>query len=51
MKNKFPLKHLIIEETKEILIECNSSMIGYGIPFLMKKYYPDYKSKIVKKLY
>jgi hypothetical protein len=49
--NGFPLKHIVIEETKEILIECKSSTTRFGVPFLVKKYYPGYKSKIVKNLY
>lgn len=38
----FPLKHLVIEDKKEVWIECNSSVTAKGIPSLMKKYYPDY---------
>lgn len=42
MKQQFPLKHLLIEEKKEVWIVCNSSITAMGIPLLMKKHFPGY---------
>jgi hypothetical protein len=38
----FPLKHLVLEDKKEVWIVCNSSITAKGIPALMKKHFPDY---------
>ena len=42
MNKEFPLKHLLIEDKKEVWIGCNSSITAKGIPALIKKYYPGY---------
>ena len=41
-KTKFPLKHHIIEDKKEVWIVCQSSITAKGIPTLMKQYFPSY---------
>jgi len=42
MKQKFPLKHIVKYDTKEVWVVCNSSITAKGIPSLMDKYYPGY---------
>lgn len=50
MKN-FPLNHVVKDNTKEIWVECNSSVTAMGISSLVKKYYPGYKLKIATEKY
>lgn len=49
MKFKFPFEHVVKYDTKEIWIECNSSISSMGIPSLVNKYYPGYVGKIASK--
>lgn len=42
MKEKFPLKHIVKCDTKEVWVVCNSSITAKGMPALMDKYYPGY---------
>lgn len=42
MKEKFPLKHVLKYDTKEVWVMCNSSITAKGIPALINKYYPGY---------
>ena len=49
MKSKFPFEHVVKYDTKEIWIECNSSISAMGIPSLVNKYYPGYVGKIGSK--
>ena len=49
MKSKFPFKHIVKYDTKEIWIECNSSISAMGISSLVDKYYPGYVGKIGSK--
>ena len=46
MKQKFPLPHIVKYDTKEVWVECNSSITAMGIPSLINKYYPGYTGRI-----
>ncbi len=46
MKTKFPFNHVIKYDTKEVWIECNSSITAMGISSLVNKYYPGYTGRI-----
>ena len=46
MKIKFPLKHVVKYDTKEVWIKCDSSITAIGIKSLVEKYYPGYTGKI-----
>ena len=46
MKQKFPLDHVVKYDTKEVWVECNSSITAMGISSLVGKYYPGYDGKI-----
>jgi len=46
MKQKFPLPHIVKYDTKEVWIECNSSVTAMGISSLVDKYYPGYLGRI-----
>ena len=46
MKQKFPLPHIVKYDTKEVWVECNSSITAMGIPSLVNKYYPGYTGRI-----
>lgn len=49
--NKFPLDHIVNQDTKEVWIKCNSSITAMGIPALVNKYYPGYVGKIASEEY
>jgi hypothetical protein len=51
MKTKFPFNHVIKYDTKEVWIECNSSITAMGIPSLVNKYYPGYTGRIASAQY
>lgn len=51
MKTKFPLPHIVKEETKEVWILTDSSITAMGIPALVKQYYPGYIGKVASKDY
>jgi hypothetical protein len=46
MKIKFPFKHVVKYDTKEVWVECDSAITAMGIPALVEKYYPGYKGHI-----
>ena len=43
------LQHIVNEETKEVLVRCDSAITAMGISSWVKKYYPGYTAKIVSK--
>jgi hypothetical protein len=51
MNKKFPLEHIVIEETKEVLIVINSAITAMGVGAITKQYFPGYTPKIVSKSY
>jgi hypothetical protein len=46
MKTKFPFEHVVKYDTKEVWINCTSSISAMGIPALVEKYYPGYVGRI-----
>ena len=49
MNKKFPLQHIVVEETKEVLIVVNSAITAMGVGAIAKQYFPGYDLKIVSK--
>ena len=45
-KSKFPLRHIVIEEKKEVWIRTDSSITAMGVPAMMKQHFPGYTGKI-----
>jgi len=43
------LKHVVKEETKEVLVVCDSAITAMGVRAWAKKYYPGYTPKIISK--
>ena len=50
-KNPFRLKHIVLEDTKEVLVVCNSAITAMGIGAMVKRYYPGYTAKIISENY
>lgn len=50
-KNKFPLDHVLKEDTKEVWVRCDSSVTAIGLPSLVNQYYPGYTAKIATEEY
>ena len=42
MKDKFPLRHVVLVDRHEVWVVCNSSTTAKGIPALMDRFYPGY---------
>lgn len=51
MNKKFPFNHILVEETKEVLIVVNSAITAMGINAIAKQYFPGYAPKIISKSY
>ena len=49
--NRLPFKHIVIEDTKEVLVVCQSAITAMGIGAMVKKYYPGYTGKIISENY
>ena len=50
--HRFPFKHIVVEDTKEVLVVCsNSASTAMGIGAMTKKYYPGYTTKIIPESY
>ena len=45
------LKHIVLEETKEVLVVCTSAITAMGIGAIVKQYYPGYTAKIISEKY
>jgi hypothetical protein len=50
-KNPFKLKHIVLEDTKEVLVVCTSAITAMGISAMVKRYYPGYTAKIISENY
>ena len=50
-KNPFRLKHIVLEDTKEVLVVCTSAITAMGISAMVKRYYPGYRAKIISENY
>ena len=49
--HRFPFKHIVVEETKEVLVVCQSAITAMGISAIVNKYYPGYSAKIISENY
>jgi hypothetical protein len=50
-KTKFPFKHIILEDKKEVWIKTSGSVTAIGIPALVNQYYPGYNGHIASEEY
>ena len=50
-KNPFRLKHIVLEDTKEVLVVCTSAITAMGISAMVERYYPGYTAKIISENY
>jgi len=49
--HRFPFKHIVVEDTKEVLVVCQSAITAMGISAMVEKYYPGYTGKIISERY
>ena len=49
--NRFPFKHIVVEDTKEVLVVCQSAITAMGVGAMVNKYYPGYTAKIISENY
>ena len=47
MKRGLRRKHIVLEDTKEVLVVVNSAITAMGVGAMVEKYYPGYKAKII----
>ena len=50
-KHKLPFKHIVLEDTKEVLIVIRSAIPTMGVTLMVNKYYPGYTAKIISEIY
>ena len=50
-KSKLRLKHIVLEDTKEVLVVVNSAITAMGVNAMVKRYYPGYTAKIISERY
>ena len=50
-KSKLKLKHIVLEDTKEVLVVCTSAITAMGVGAMVNKYYPGYTAKIISENY
>jgi|TARA_Y100000004_G_scaffold9963_1_gene10821 hypothetical protein len=50
-KEGLRLKHIVLEDTKEVLVVCTSAITAMGIGAMVKRYYPGYQAKIISESY
>lgn len=50
-KHKLPFKHIVLEDTKEVLIVVRSAITAMGVSAMVKRYYPGYTAKIISERY
>ena len=48
-KSKLKLKHIVLEDTKEVLVVCTSAITAMGVSAMVKQSYPGYTSRIISK--
>ena len=51
MKRGLRLKHIVVEDTKEVLVVVNSAITAMGVGAMVERYYPGYKAKIISENY
>ena len=49
--HRLPFRHIVLEDTKEVLIVVTSAITAMGIGAMVKKYYPGYTGKIISENY
>ena len=49
--NRFPFQHIVVEDTKEVLVVCQSAITAMGVGAMVNKYYPGYTAKIISENY
>ena len=50
-KHRLPFKHIVLEDTKEVLIVVRSAITAMGVSAMVDKYYPGYTAKIISERY
>ena len=50
-KHRLPFKHIVLEDTKEVLIVMRSAITAMGVSAMVNKYYPGYTAKIISERY
>ena len=50
-KSKLKLKHIVLEDTKEVLVVCKSAITAMGVSAMVKQSYPGYTSRIISESY
>ena len=50
-RDRLWLKHIVLEDTKEVLVVCSSAITAMGISAVVNKYYPGYTAKIISENY
>lgn len=48
---RLPFKHIVLEDTKEVLIVVRSAITAMGVSAMVKRYYPGYTAKIISEKY
>jgi len=51
MKRGLRLKHIVVEDTKEVLVVVNSAITAMGVGAMVERHYPGYKAKIISENY
>ena len=49
--HRLPFKHIVLEDTKEVLIVVRSAITAMGVGAMVKRYYPGYTAKIISERY
>ena len=50
-KSKLKLKHIVLEDTKEVLVVVNSAITAMGVSAMIKQHYPGYTARIISENY
>ena len=50
-QHRLPFKHIVLEDTKEVLIVMRSAITAMGVSAMVKRYYPGYTAKIISEKY
>ena len=50
-KHKLPFKHIVLEDTKEVLIVVRSAITAMGVSAMVRQHYPGYTAKIISESY
>ena len=51
MRRGLRLKHIVVEDTKEVLVVVNSAITAMGVGAMVEMYYAGYKAKIISENY